>query len=152
MGLLTLCWTHVHPLLILFKLSQEIVGGSHPGVLDKLVWCYIGLTMCVYMHEEQSLVVVVVKSLSQISTMWESPWPSNLFVLHGIWHRTPLPSVMVTIYGRWLERDDLAVLGFGGNANCVPLIISAHILMQINTPLVLTSPPSKLRSAHIRRV
>jgi hypothetical protein len=36
----------------------------------------------VYMHEEQSLVVVV-KSLSQISTKEESPWPSNLLVLHG---------------------------------------------------------------------
>ena len=32
MGLSTLCWTHVHPTLIPLKLSQEIVGGSYPGV------------------------------------------------------------------------------------------------------------------------
>jgi hypothetical protein len=33
---------------------------------------------------------------------------------------TPLPSAMITIYGRGLVHDDLVVLGFGGNAYYVP--------------------------------
>ena len=76
--------------------------------------------------------MMVVKSLSQISTTGESPCPSNLFVLHGIRHRTPLPSVIVTIDGRGLVRDDLVVLGIGGNAYYVPLIICTHILIDVN--------------------
>ena len=34
------------------------------------------------MHGDHSLVVVVVECLSQIGTKEESPWPSNLLVLH----------------------------------------------------------------------
>jgi hypothetical protein len=59
---------------------------------------------------------------------------------------------MVTIYGKRLVRDDLVGLGIGGNAYYVLLIVCTHILMQMNTPLVLTSPPSKLTSAHVQRV
>ena len=82
----------------------------------------------VSMHEEQSLVVVV-KNVSQISTTLESTCPINLFGLHGIRHRTPQPSVMVTIYGRGLVHDDLVVLGIRGNGYYVPLIKCTLILI-----------------------
>ena len=58
----------------------------------------------------------------------------------------------ITIYGKRLVRSDLVVLGIGGNAYYVLLIGCTHLLMQMNTPLVLTSPPSKLRSALLKRV
>ena len=52
----------------------------------------------VYMHEEQSLVVVV-RTLRQISTKEESPCPSNLFVLHG--HTTTSSTTIGHDYYIW---------------------------------------------------
>ena len=63
-------------------------------------------------------------------------------------HRTPLPSLIVTMGdGRGLIRGDLMMLGIGGIAYYVHIYWSKWY-----TPLVLTSFPPKLRSARLKSV
>ena len=46
-------------------------------------------------------------------------------------HRTPLPSVMIIVYDRRLVRDDLVVLGIGGNAYYVPFKLEGMLTLYI---------------------
>ena len=76
-----------------------------------------------------------------------------LLVIHlylmDIRHRSPLPSLIVIMYGRRLVRDDLLVLGIEENAYYVPLIIYKHILAQIDVHLYICTEDSSMEFAHL---